>query len=391
MSETRGDKGRSQAALGLAWLTAVGSVEPLKLLKEKGPDALWAASPSDLEGWGMRPAAAGDFVKKREQLEWGRVLASLAQPEVCFLPFGLPGYPAELEHLDLPPAGLFVMAASEVWEKTLALPRIAIVGTRRMTSYGARVTEQFAAAFARTGVVVVSGLALGVDTVAHRTALECEGLTVAVLGCGVDVIYPPRNRGLYEKLRSAGALVSEFPPGCTPTRWNFPRRNRIMAALGDAVLITEASPTSGALQTATWALTLGKPVFTVPGSIYDPNHQGCNLLLYDGAFPALDPDKTVQDFLRETRIARGGRELPQGPGPRAVQSPTQPSLGDEFAYAKDQLWREILQALSKGPCSVDNLLEASGRGVRELTVALTQMELAGVVARAGPGMYVRCL
>ncbi len=164
-----------------------------------------------------------------------------------------------------------------------------IVGTRRATPYGLRATEAFASAFAAAGVAVVSGMALGIDGRAHQAALDAGGLTVAVLGCGADVVYPQRHRGLYESISEDGVVLSELPPGTPPARWTFPHRNRLLAALGDAVLVTEGSRTSGALQTAGWALELGRPVFAVPGPIAMDCHEGCNRLLYDGAGPALDP------------------------------------------------------------------------------------------------------
>lgn len=375
------------AALGLAWLTASGGGGLLGLLKERGATTLWRASAHTLESWGLRPTTATGFVEKREHFDLSLAQKNLSCAGLRFLPYDSPEFPVELKELGLPPAGLFVAASAHVWHSVLALPRITIVGTRRVTSYGARVTQQFSTAFAQKGVVVVSGMALGVDGLAHRFALEGGGLTIGVLGCGVDVIYPPRNRLLYQKVRSAGVLASEFPPGCPPTRWNFPRRNRILAALGDAVLVTEASLTSGALQTANWALELGRPVFSVPGPVSIDSHRGCNSLLYDGAVPALDPDGTVEDFLEQTRIARRGRE-PLA----AFQLGLVPVGGVEKEPVDrgDPAREKILRILSAGPSSVDNLLRESGLGVRELTATLARMELAGIVARAGTGMYIRC-
>lgn len=386
MTRVEGSDEAYLAALGLAWLTASGGDAILRLLKDRGPAALWRASAHALERWGLRAAAAAAFVERRKHFDIDRARESLSQAGLCFVPYDSEEFPAELRQLSNPPAGLFLYASDSTWRSVLGLPRIAIVGTRRITSYGARVTEQFATNFAQRGVVVVSGMALGVDGLAHRSALEAGGLSVAVLGCGPDVIYPSRNRSLYQKMRLAGVIVSEFPPGSSATPWNFPRRNRIMAALGDAVLVTEASLSSGALQTVSWALELGRPVFSVPGPISVDGYQGCNSLLYDGAFPAIDPGKTVEDFFEQTRMARVGREAPVSLKPSVVSAD---SICTDSPETSGTASEEILRALSLGPCTVDNLLTTTGLGVRELTMILARMELEGIIARAGPGMYIR--
>jgi len=231
---------------------------------------------------------------------------------------------------------------------------------------------------------------------------------VAVLGCGVDVVYPQRNRGLYEWISRDGVVLSELPPGTPPARWTFPHRNRLLAALGDAVLVTEGSQTSGALQTAGWALELGRPVFAVPGPITMDGHEGCNRLLYDGAGPALDPGVAVEDFLLQTRIERQERRETgrpaEGDGGRADSS-ARGSLGAPGSAGGAAGWRSspagyrsqvtgtcagsILEALEQGGCSVDSLVGHTGLATRQLTAALAEMELMGLVKRGGPGLYIR--
>jgi DNA processing protein len=246
-----------------------------------------------------------------------------------------------------------------------------------------RATEGFAAAFAAAGIAVVSGMAMGVDTRAHKAAVETGGLTAAVLGCGADVVYPSANRWLYEKIAAGGAVISELPPGAAPAPWTFPHRNRLLAALGDAVLVVEAPLTSGALQTADAALELGRPVFTVPGSIYAEGYRGCNRLLHDGAGPAIEPCATVEDFLLQTRIERGARKVQGGRLPEANLH----SKGGPFGPGSrnDRVW----SALRAGPCSVDVLVERTGLAARELSAALAELELEGLTRRVGPGIYAR--
>lgn len=374
-----------EAALGLAWLGQAGCHSLLKLFGEHGPEDVWLASPARLLRWGAAPTAVRVFEEQRGGFCAAEAGALLARAGLWFVPFGSPLYPAEMAHLRLPPAGLFVRGKEEAMERMICSARVTIVGTRKVTAYGLHATEAFGSAFAARGVTIVSGMAMGVDSCAHKAAIAQEGLTVAVLGCGADVVYPPRNRWLYDQIAERGAVLSELPPGATPTRWTFPHRNRLLAALGDAVLVTEASQTSGALQTAGWALELGRPVFSVPGSIYVDGHLGCNRLLYEGAGPAIDPCVTVEDFLLQTRIERGERQasagsrwvLPGGLG-RADVLGQVGSLGDS-----------VLAELKCGPRSVDDLARRTGLSVRDLSVSLAELELRRLVTRVGPGTYIR--
>ncbi len=228
-------------------------------------------------------------------------------------------------------------------------------------------------------------MALGVDGRAHEGAARADGLTVAVLGCGIDIVYPRRHRWLYDKIAAGGVVLSELPPGTAPSRWTFPHRNRLLAALGDAVLVVEASRTSGALQTADWALQLGRPVFSVPGPPFIDSHEGSNSLLYDGAWPALDPRVTVEDFLAATRIERG--EQRSATPPRCADGVER--AGVDTKAVVDARKTGILEVLGSGPCSVDGLVARTGLTVRELSAALAELELAGLAARAGPGTYIR--
>lgn len=381
----RGPRGAYRAALGLAWLSETGCHSVLRLLGREGPEQIWGAPRGRLLEWGMAPSTAAKFEEKRRCFVAAEAEARLQRDGVRFLPFGSPHYPRELSHLCHPPAGLFVRGCEEALERLVAAPRVTIVGTRKATGYGVRAAEAFAAAFAVAEVVVVSGMALGVDGRAHEATLRDEGLTLAVLGCGVDVVYPRRHRSLYERIARAGVLASELPPGTPPSRWTFPHRNRLLAALGDAVVVVEGSRTSGALQTADWALELGRPVFAVPGPILAGTHEGCNRLLYDGAHAALDPCVTVEDFLLITRMERGERRQSR----RSQRVGHGQGNRDAPPLLLDGRKRSILEALESGPCSVDDLVAATGLPVREITAALAELELMGRTARAGPGIHIR--
>lgn len=270
-------------------------------------------------------------------------------------------YPANLKQLAHMPPVLFVRGTLTEADRLA----VAVVGTRRATHYGRRVAEQFAAALARAGVTVVSGLARGVDTVAHQAALAAGGRTIAVLGCGIDVCYPPENRRLFEEITGQGAVLSEFPPGTEPLAMNFPKRNRVVSGLARAVVAVEAGERSGVLNTAAWAADQGRDVYVVPGPVTSPASLGTNRLLLTGARPAIGPE----DILRDLGVAL---ELEQ----RAAVD-----ISAEEAV--------VLAALSAEPQHVDELCEALGLPMAALLAVLMQLELKGAVRQLPGKFFVR--
>jgi DNA processing protein len=273
---------------------------------------------------------------------------------------GRPGYPALLAELHDPPPRLYLRGGPP---ELLARPSVAVVGARSCSSYGAQVARDLARELGAAGVVVVSGLARGVDGEAHRGALAGGGLTVAVLGCGIDRDYPRAHSELARRIADSGAIVSEYPPGTEPSPWRFPARNRIVAGLARATVVVEARERSGALITADFALELGREVFAVPGEITSALSAGTNDLIRQGATPLLSADD-VLDAL--------GLERPPPP-PRA---PDSLSAGARAALGR----------LSESTASLDELARASGLGSSAVAVALTELELAGLVTVAD-GVY----
>jgi DNA processing protein len=374
-----------EACLGLAWQGLSGCHRLLGLLAEYSPEEIWRATRRRLTEMGVAGSVAAALEQARRCFDVHDAEVLLGRAGSRFVPFGSIWYPPELKHLSLPPAGLFVVGKDEALERSVYVPRVTIVGTRRASGEGLRATEAFSATFTAKGIAVVSGMALGVDGRAHQATLDKEGLTIAVLGCGTDVVYPPRHLRLHQRIAERGLLVSELPPGSGPARWTFPHRNRLLAALGDGVLVIEASKTSGALQTAGWALELGRQVFSVPGSIFLEGYSGCNLLLQQGATPAVEPDAVVEDFLTQTRIERGERRetracLPAGSakGPGTAADPVAGTRANR-----------ILEALTAGPISMDGLVCLTGLSARELGAGVAELELDGLVKRTGPGIYIR--
>ncbi len=282
-----------------------------------------------------------------------------------------PAYPPLLREIHRPPPLLHVLGDPEI----LSLPQLAIVGSRNATSSGTRQAEQFAAALAEAGLVVTSGLALGIDAAAHRGALR-SGRTLGVLGCGVDVVYPRRNRDLRQRiLEDGGALVSELPPGSAPLRQHFPARNRIISGLAAGVLVVEAAPDSGSLITADFALEQGREVFAVPGSVHNPLSRGCHQLIREGAL-LTERVADIVDAIGGLLGYMAGDEPrePESPGPRGAEEPGQ---------------QAVLQALGFDPMDFDTLAARLDLPVPELSAALVALEMQGLVEQTGD-RYQRC-
>lgn len=288
-------------------------------------------------------------------------------------------YPGALLHLADPPPVLFLAGRSELLSRR---PSVAVVGARRSTERARDVAGRLGAALGRARVSVVSGLALGVDGAAHAGALRAEGDTVAVLGSGADVPYPRFHRRLQATIRERGLLVTEFPPGTSPAPHHFPRRNRILAALADVVVVVEAGPRSGALITVDHALDLGREVWSVPGPIDTSVCAGSNRLLSDGARPLVSIDAFVSDV------------APRGVEPRGAPDPRRPSrtssspevhqlsfLQRRPASGAALLEAEILEALEESPAAADELAFRFDRPIATILAVLTTLELHGEVER----------
>lgn len=268
-----------------------------------------------------------------------------------FLARSQPEFPPLLRAIHDPPPGLFVRGEAE--SPLLARAAVAIVGARACSAYGRQIARSLGRDLAAAGLVVVSGLARGVDAESHRGALEAGGLTVAVLGCGIDRDYPAAHRELARQIAATGLVVSEYAPAVEPAPWRFPARNRIVAGLCAATVVVEARERSGALITADFALEEGREVFAVPGEITSALSAGANALLRLGATPLT----CAQDVLDSYGIA--------------ALEPALPDLSERAAA--------VLERVRAGPSGADELARAAGLGAGELAVVLTELELAGAV------------
>ncbi len=291
-----------------------------------------------------------------------------------------PDYPDALRALPQPPPVLHVQGRFEL----LTRPGIAVVGTRQHSAYGRDATVSLVVGLARAGYVIVSGMARGIDSIAHRTALDVGGETVAVLGTGIDVPYPREHTELFALIAERGCLVTEFPPGTPPLKYHFPQRNRLIAGLARAVLVVEAPEKSGALITAHYALEEGKEVFAVPGPIHNPTSLGTNRLIQDGAALVI----TAADVLRVME-SRTGEPLPEPLIAGIDVDDLDQTLQQELDPGASALARRLWTALEGGGMDVEALTAAIGADPAALSTALLELELSGLVRRLPGARYER--
>ena len=299
-------------------------------------------------------AAGGDPALVQPGLDW------LAAPENHLITWTDPAYPEQLRDLPDSPAWLYVKG-DPAW---LARPMLAIVGSRHATAQGLRDAEAFARALSDAGLTIVSGLAVGIDAAAHEGGLKGLASSVAVVGTGLDRVYPARNRELAHRLAAGGAIVSEFPIGTLPKRGHFPRRNRLISGLSMGVLVIEAALESGSLITARLAGEQGRDVFALPGSIHSALSKGCHRLIKQGAKLVESANDILEEF---------GRELSS-----SVPAETPTETTDA-----------LLACLSGGPLAADQLAVRLGLTVAAVSVRLLAAELDGLVARLPGGLYQR--
>ena len=325
-----------------------------------------------------------------------RILADCQQLDLDLLTIQDAGYPNRLRNIYDPPCLLYVRGRLPAFDDEAS---IAVVGTRDCTPYGVSCAEKLGYGLAAGGAVVVSGLARGVDSAALRGALRAGGTVTAVLGNGLDVVYPPENQYLYEDVAAAGALISEYPPGTPPEAKHFPVRNRIMSGLCLGTLVVEAPARSGALITAGTALEQGRDVFAVPGPIDAPASVGCNRLIRDGAGLVSDAWDILGEY--EPRFPdklrrEGAKESPAVLGYQARQKtepkPVPPSVSlshNDYSLTDDQIC--LLRALTEEPMLVDDLIELTDIPTRRVLSALTVLEIEHLVTQHSGKRYARAV
>ena len=345
--------------VGFNLVKGIGAVRLQGLRDHFGDLALaWQAPVDALQAAGLSPKLALRVEQMRTDADLDRILAQAEAQGIEILTWDDEFYPPRLKEIDQPPPVLYVrgtLTAEDSWA-------VAVVGTRRISAYGRQVAEELASFLAANGVTVISGLARGVDTFAHKGALDGGGRTLAVLGCGVDVCYPPENRKLYDSISAQGAVISEFSFGAEPSAFNFPKRNRVVSGLSQVVVAVEAGEKSGVLNTVAWATDQGRTVFAVPGNITSQQSLGINRLLKNGARPLL----SVDDVLHELGVARRADER------------------SKVEIAAEE--KPVMEFLTAEPAHVDEICEGLGMPMAGLLSALMQLEIKGLV-RQLPGKY----
>ncbi len=363
-----------QALLVLNALPNIGPITTNRLVETLGGDArrVFAAEARTLQAVrGVGPVIADTILGWEHHFDLPREEERLARTGAEFITVRDPRYPAALREIHDPPIG-FYQKGGYRWDR----PGVAVVGSRRTTLYGQTVAKRFAGELARAGFCVVSGLARGIDTAAHEGALEAGGATAAVLGTGIDLVYPPENLELYRRVEAGGAIISEFPFGRRADRQSFAMRNRIVSGLCAAVVVVESDVDGGSMITAKFAGEQGRHVFAVPGRIDQPTSAGCHQLIRDGAVLCT----SVDEILAELQTLPGLHPAARAGVAKAAAAGAAPALTEAEA--------KLHAAFAGGEIlSLDALLEHTGLPYAELAPALLMLELKRLVAKRLDGTY----
>ena len=350
--------------VGFSLIPGIGRVRFTQLEDYFGNlEDAWKAGPANLKHTGLDSSSINAITHWRPRISLAAEIEKLDRYKVKALTYHDDDYPARLKEIyDFPPV---------LYLRGSLLPQdewcLAVVGTRRATVYGRQVTEEIVADLVQNKITIVSGLAKGIDTVAHNSALEAGGRSIAIFACGLDTVYPAENTNLARRIMQQGALISEYPLGTRPRAENFPRRNRIMSGLSLGVLITEAGETSGALITANMALEQNREVLAVPGSILSPVSKGTNRLIQEGAKLVRD----YTDILEELNLTAVAQQI--------EMKELMPATDTESL---------LLKQLAAEPVHIDEICRSTALPISTVSSSLAMMELKGLVKQVGTMNYV---
>lgn len=350
--------------LGFNLVKGIGAVG-LRALKDYfgNLEKAWEATSSQLRDTGLSARIVENIIKIRSSVNLENYYKNIQSKGITVVISDEENYPKRLKEIDHHPPVLYIRG--EILEDDFWA--VAVVGTRRVTAYGRQVTDELATFLAQNGITVISGMARGVDAIAHQAAIRAGGRTIAVLGSGVDRIYPPEHRSLSDQIINQGAVLSDYAPGTPPDSSNFPPRNRIISGLSTAVVVVEAAETSGALITANFAGDQGRDVFAVPGNIFAPQSKGTNRLIQQGAQPLL----SGRDLLDNLNLARVNEQ-------RIIRR----------VMPTDTTEANVLNVLGREPMHVDEIRSQTGLPIESVSAALVMMELKGMVQQVGGMNYI---
>ncbi|MFA6322742.1 MAG: DNA-processing protein DprA [Candidatus Buchananbacteria bacterium] len=352
--------------LALAKISAIGPIRWQRIINYfPHLGDLWSASLSTIIDAGIEPKIAEQIISQRKTIEPDGELEKVVRNNIKIIKITDMSYPRLLKEIYSPPPLIYFLGELDLKNDFT----LAVVGTRKITSYGRQITETLVGQLAQAGLTIVSGLALGIDACAHQTTLDHQGKTIAVLGSGLNQIYPAANRGLAKKIIEAGgAVISDFPLGTLPYKSNFPLRNRIIAGLSLGTLVMEAGIKSGALITARYALEQNREVFAVPGNIFAANAIGPNELIKSGAKIVIEPRDVLETLNLED--AKNFKEI-------------------KNVIADNETEKIILEILEQEPIHVDKLAQSAKLNISLVNSCLALMEMKGLVKNLGGQIYYK--
>ncbi|MFP4660991.1 MAG: DNA-processing protein DprA [Halanaerobiales bacterium] len=372
--------------LGLSTISGLGSVRINKLLSHfSSVSRIWQANEGELKQVSGIGKLAKKIVEQREGFDIDKLLNQLSKDNINYITVLDEEYPEKLKNIYDPPPVLFYKG-----ELNFAFPAVSIIGSRRCTTYGKKTAEKIAYQLANRGITVISGMARGIDTRGHIGALKAKGRTIAVLGSGLDIIYPPENKELFEQIQKNGTVLSEYPPGVEPLAGNFPQRNRIISGLSIGVLVIEAASRSGSLITANLALEQGRDVFAIPGNIDRPQSKGTNDLIKKGAKMVTGVEDIVEELYLYKNIgqleskADGNKKqgidiLVNKKENNRIKS-NYPELNDEE--------REVLEVFQKEvDLTLEQLIKLTDKSPARMNTILLKLELKGIISRSAGKKY----
>ncbi len=351
--------------IAFSYIQPIGALA-MKLLRAYFPDmrSAWQADQYELLRAGLPPHSAAHILHGKKAINPDATYATVQQHRLAAITINNPAYPAPLRELHDPPATLYVRGQLPTdWRYALA-----VVGTRKTSLYGRRITSQLVEPLAQAGLIIISGLALGIDALSHQSALSVNGTTVGVLASGLDTIYPRSNNALGESIIArGGALVSEYPPGIPPSKRRFPVRNRIIAGLSRAVLVIEGATDSGSLITARCGLDQNRDVFAVPGNICNATAAGPNYLIQMGAYPVTSPDQILEqlDAISLKQYKENKKIIPDTPEEQT-----------------------LITYFTGEPVHIDEIMQTCKLKASIINATLVTMEMKGLVRHCGAGRYI---
>ena len=371
----------------LYWLNSVDGVgfKAIMLLTKFVGSAqdVYGLAENDL-GWFLNKRQLTELVNSRNKWDVEGEYERLKQKSIAFYPYGHPGYPDKLCGLPDPPAALYVKG--NLPEPNI--PAVAVIGTRKCSGYGSSMAKQLGVKLAEKGIAVISGMARGIDGIGQRAVCEAGGSTYAILGCGVDVIYPPENGQLYRQIMMKGGIISEYFPGIQPKAGQFPARNRIISGLSDAVVVVEAKEKSGTMITVDMALEQGREVYAMPGRLVDYSSSGCNRLIKQGAGLIISIDEFVEEVLQLSKIKMTNEVTELKKKERKAVKPVITEEKVKISLTEEE--KQVFSCLDYIPRSLEQIQALTPKiQYEKLLKILITFCLRGIASQMGAGSYCR--